>query len=200
MKRFFTLIILCLFIYACKPGVPKDIIQPDKMEKVLVDIHIVDGYMSTLNLPNQDTSKKVVAPLYKGIYHKFDIDSALFNRSLDYYYRHPDVMKKMYDSISVKLTFLKEQVAKEDLLALEYSFKGIFDASAKDSTQYDPTLNRKYNYRYLIKQRYGNFGNVSSVAMPPPVTMPAPVVPSPDAVRPNAAPDTLSPKKALPVQ
>ncbi|WP_316765661.1 DUF4296 domain-containing protein [Pedobacter frigiditerrae] len=196
MKRFFTLIILCLFIYACKPGVPKDIIQPDKMEKVLIDIHIVDGYLSTLNLPSQDTSKKVAAPLYNGVYKKFEIDSALYNRSLDYYYNHPDVMKKMYDSISVKLTILKEQVTKEDLLALEYSFKGIFDASAKDSTQYDPTLDRRYNYRYLIKQRYGNFGNVLSVSMPPPIAMPTPV---PTEVKP--ALDTLSAKKTkFPVQ
>ncbi len=104
MKRFFVLVLFCSIIYSCKPGIPKNIIQPDQMEKVLFDIHVVDGYMSSLTLPTQDTAKFISAPLYKGVYKKFKIDSALYNKSLDYYYQHPDVLKKMYDNITLRLT------------------------------------------------------------------------------------------------
>jgi hypothetical protein len=155
MKRFFTIIILCTLIYACKPGIPKNIIQPMEMEKVLVDIHIVDGYISTLSLPSQDTAKTVAAPLYKGIYKKFGIDSALYYQSLNYYYKHPALLKKMYDSIAVKINILKDMASKE---LAEPEFRSIFDINLKDSSQIDQTLNHKYNYRYLIKDRYGNFG------------------------------------------
>jgi len=115
MKRFFVILILCALFYTCKPGIPKDIIQPDKMEKVLHDIHIVDGYSTSF--ANPDSSKKVISSLYKGIYKKFGIDSALYNQSLDYYYKHPDVMKKMYDNISLNLNKEKEDFSKS--IALE---------------------------------------------------------------------------------
>ncbi|MBB2144550.1 DUF4296 domain-containing protein [Pedobacter sp. LMG 31464] len=117
MKRFFVILILCALFYACKPGIPKDIIQPDKMEKVLHDIHVADGYSSSF--PQVDSAKKVISSLYKGIYQKFGIDSALYNQSLDYYYKHPDVMKKMYDNISANLT--KERESLTRVIALESS-------------------------------------------------------------------------------
>ena len=117
MKRFFVILILCALFYACKPGIPKGIIQPNKMEKVLHDIHVVDGYSTSF--ANIDSSKKVISSLYKGIYKKFGIDSALYNQSLDYYYKHPDVMKKMYDNISANLN--KEKEAFSRVIAVENS-------------------------------------------------------------------------------
>lgn len=101
MNRFFAVIIVCLCFYACKPGIPKDIIQPDKMEKVLFDIHITDGYIGTIL--NPDTAKMVASAYYKGIYKKFNIDSAVYNRSLSYYYHHPDVLKTIYDKLMKQL-------------------------------------------------------------------------------------------------
>ena len=32
-----------LLITACKPGVPKDVIQPDDMEDILYDFHLAQG-------------------------------------------------------------------------------------------------------------------------------------------------------------
>ncbi len=113
MKRFFVIAMVLLLFYACKPGIPKDIIQPSEMEKVLFDIHLVEGYVS--NLPTPDTSKKVSAAYYKGVYKKFGIDSALYNKSLNYYYTNPVLMKKMYDNITAKLADTKEKQAKQDV-------------------------------------------------------------------------------------
>ncbi|SFH46843.1 DUF4296 domain-containing protein [Pedobacter insulae] len=101
MKKIFAISIICSLIFACKPGVPDDIIQPDKMEKVLFDIHTVDGYIATLSVP--DTAKIVAASYYKGIYKKFNIDSAKYNKSLDYYYSHPDVLTKLYENVMKEL-------------------------------------------------------------------------------------------------
>jgi hypothetical protein len=101
MKNIFAIMIICSFFYACKPGVPSDVIQPDKMEKVLFDIHIVDGYIGTQ--PKPDTVKIIASSYYKGIYKKFAIDSATYNRSLNYYYNHPDVLTKMYEYVMKEL-------------------------------------------------------------------------------------------------
>lgn len=102
MKRFFSIIILCALIYSCRPGIPKEIIQPDKLEKVLFDIHLVDGYIGTLM--NKDTAKIVASSYYKGIYKKFGIDSALLSKSMDYYYSHPDVLDGIYGKVATELT------------------------------------------------------------------------------------------------
>lgn len=99
-----------MLIYACKPGIPKDIIQPQKMEDILFDVHIVDGYVTTF--PNPDSSKKIASAYYKGIYKKFGVDSALYNKSLNYYYAHPDVMNTMYENITKKLSKTKDKVNK----------------------------------------------------------------------------------------
>lgn len=187
MKRFFCLIIICVSFYACKPGIPKDIIQPDKMEQVLLDIHIVDGYITTL--PNADTAKSVGASFYKGVYKKFDIDSALYNASINYYYKHPDIMKKMYDSITVKLNILKEKnptVADDGLR--NYAFKGFFDKNASDSTLVDISLNRKYNRKLLKSNVFINMTNPQGLA-------PLNLVPN---IQANPTPSTTLPIKEVP--
>jgi hypothetical protein len=112
MSRFFTLILLCACLYACKPGIPKEIIQPEKMELVLYDMHVVDGYSSLLSAPTPDSTKKVIAPFYKGVYKKHGIDSALYSRSLNYYYTNPKLMKSMYDHVTEKLMRARDKATK----------------------------------------------------------------------------------------
>ena len=101
MNRIFFLFIMCVVLYACKPGIPKDIIQPDKMEKVLFDIHIVDGYIGSLQKP--DTAKIVASSYYTGVYKKFEIDSAIVEKSKNYYYTRPDLLDKMYSNLVKQL-------------------------------------------------------------------------------------------------
>lgn len=155
MKKFFAFALMITMIYACKPGIPKDVLEPKKMQAVLFDMHLVDGYIT--GFASQDSAKKVAATFYKSIYKKFGIDSAQYNRSLDYYYTKPAVFKQIYDSVTAKLSVLKEETMRTITADDEHSFRGIFDANLKDSTQYDPTLSRNYNYRYLVLQKYGNF-------------------------------------------
>lgn len=115
MKRFLTICISCISLfYACKPGVPKDIIQPAQMEKILFDIHIVDGYIGSLSL--QDTAKIVASRYYKAIYKKFNIDSATYNKSMDYYYDHADVLEKMYSNLSKRF---QKEVDQNNLMTLK---------------------------------------------------------------------------------
>jgi len=109
MKKFFAICIICSLCYACKPGVPDDVIQPDKMEKVLLAIHIVDGYIGVQ--PKPDTAKIIASSYYKGIYKKFSIDSATYIKSLDYYYNHPDLLTKMYEKV---MKALEEERTRND--------------------------------------------------------------------------------------
>lgn len=102
MKRFLPIIIFFILLQGCKQGIPKEIIQPNKMEKVLFDIHIVDGYISTIT--NQDTTKIIASSYYNGIYKKFGIDSALYNKSMDYYFSHPVILNEIYANVEKLFT------------------------------------------------------------------------------------------------
>ena len=101
MKRIFAIGLIFSLCFACKPGVPKELIQPDKMEKVLFDIHMVDGYIGAQ--AKQDTVKIVASSYYNGIYKKFKIDSATYVKSLNYYYNNPVTLAKMYENIIKQL-------------------------------------------------------------------------------------------------
>lgn len=111
MKKFLSIIIFFILIQGCKSGIPKDIIQPNKMEKVLFDIHVVDGYIGTII--NQDTTKIVASSYYNGIYKKYGIDSALFNKSMDYYYTHPVILNDIYTNVEKVFTAEKQKYDKK---------------------------------------------------------------------------------------
>ena len=127
MKRFLPIIIFFIVLQGCDSGIPKEIIQPDKMEKILFDVHVVDGYISTI--ANKDTAKIVASSYYKGVYKKFGIDSALYNQSMDYYYNHPDILEKIYAKVEKKFTVEKAKndkvVAQETAVPNKYNQNGI---------------------------------------------------------------------------
>ncbi len=117
MKNFIYLVFVFLFAASCKPGIPNDIIQADKMALVLHDIHLADAYLQTIYVP--DSAKKTASALYGGIYKKFEIDSALYQRSLDYYLINPRVMNGIYEKVTAELTKEKKVITRID--SIEYA-------------------------------------------------------------------------------
>lgn len=112
MKGFFIFIFTLILFYGCKPGIPNDVIQPTEMEKILYDIHVVDGYATTFDTATPDSLKKTFSPFYKGVYKKFGTDSAQYTRSINYYYKHPKLMAEMYEHITEKLKKARDKAAK----------------------------------------------------------------------------------------
>lgn len=112
MRRLIGVVMCIVALAGCKPKVPENIIAPDKMQNILYDIHVIDGYISTIMLP--DSSKKVAAAYYKGIYKKFGIDSAKYAQSMNYYYKHPKDLDNMYKSIAKVLTKQQKAMEKAD--------------------------------------------------------------------------------------
>jgi hypothetical protein len=117
MKKCIFLGFLLMAIYGCKSPIPKDIIQPTEMGKILYDIHLVDSYISTM--PSQDTAKKVAAAYYKGIYKKFGTDSVAYNKSMDFYYAHPEIMEELYKGIQAQIQKTKTAIEKKQEAELQ---------------------------------------------------------------------------------
>lgn len=65
-------VIACSIIVACKPGVPKGIIKPGKMEDILFDIHVADGMVQ--NNPTAVNNIEYNRTLYRlGVLKKYNV-------------------------------------------------------------------------------------------------------------------------------
>jgi len=115
MRRLLWVLAIVFLALGCRPGRPSDILEPEEMEKILYDIHVVDGYLSTVYIA--DSARKLGSEYYNGIYKKFDTDSAQYTRSLAYYYKNPEDLEKIYKNISSKIGKEKSKIDKADSLA-----------------------------------------------------------------------------------
>lgn len=110
MRKICWVVLVFIVVTGCKTKIPDDIIQPVKIRQVLYDMHMIDGYISTI--PNPDSAKKVAAAYYKGFYKKFDIDSVSYNRSMNYYFDHPESLSSIYTDVTARLKKSKDSIDK----------------------------------------------------------------------------------------
>lgn len=92
--------VISLCMMSCKPGVPKEYIQPGDMEDILFDYHIADG------MANQSMKDRAV---YQRAYRlavlkKHEVTQAQFDSSMVYYMRHTDRLHTIYENLSKRLT------------------------------------------------------------------------------------------------
>lgn len=96
-----TLSIL-LWLTACKPGVPRQYIQPDEMEDILCDYHIAQGMGQAVAVPEGQRNYQI--RLYEdAVFRKYGVTRAEFDSSLLFYYKRSDWFRKMYERVSDRL-------------------------------------------------------------------------------------------------
>ena len=133
MKYTIYILMLFLAISGCKPGVPKEFIQQEEMGLILYDMHVADAYVSMIYVP--DSARRVAAAYYKGIYKKYDIDSAIYAKSLSYYSEHPDLFSKVYEEVKNRLNKQKLTLVKADSLENVKVTKALKLKLKRDSTK-----------------------------------------------------------------
>lgn len=95
-------VVVLLVMLSCsdKRKIPAGVLSMEKMEAVLTDILIADA----LNVERcaRDTSLKLQAEnasYFLKIYKMHKIDTAVFNKSYDFYLRRPDMLKEISDTV-----------------------------------------------------------------------------------------------------
>lgn len=109
MKIFF-LFFFCLFLLSCKQT-KKDILAPDKMEKILWEITKAEVF--TQEYMSKDSSKNLSLEnlkLQQKIFAKYQTDKKTFYKSYDYYIHHEELLKPLLDSMIVKNGRIKENI------------------------------------------------------------------------------------------
>ncbi len=99
MRRVCCLISLgVLLLVGCKPGTPKQYIQPDEMEDILVDYHLARG------LALQEGTSEYKQALYvQAVLHKYGITQEELDSSLVYYYKRADRFIDVYKRVAERL-------------------------------------------------------------------------------------------------
>ncbi len=111
MKVAFYFLFILLFSCTKKPF-PEDIIKPDKMADVFWDVVRADVYAS--EYLRADTTKSPVTEnikLQKKVFAKHGISKELYDKSLNFYAKQPQLMTDLLDTV---LAREKRLVSKKD--------------------------------------------------------------------------------------
>ncbi|MDE5677545.1 DUF4296 domain-containing protein [Phocaeicola sp.] len=111
-NRTWTWLLGAVFVAGCGKQIPKDIIQPNRMEEILYDYHlsISMGY----NLSYSDNYQKEAYKNY--IFDKHHVTEAQFDSSMVWYTRHTEELTELYKKIGKR--FRSEKTRMQELLAL----------------------------------------------------------------------------------
>lgn len=99
---FFTTMIL---LFSCGN---KEVLSPEKLEDVLVDMHLAEGV--ALSLPSDFKNVNAKTDLYTAVYEKHGITSAQFDSTISYYSYDLTTLTEVYDSVVVRIEKYEEQV------------------------------------------------------------------------------------------
>lgn len=103
---------LLLFV-ACKPSVPDEIIEPSRMESILYDLHLADGYVVNGGKSFDDLAS-VRMEYREAVYRKYGISRIQFDESMKYYYRHSDRLQEIYEKLAQRFTKDVKNIGGED--------------------------------------------------------------------------------------
>lgn len=97
-----------LFLSACNTNnAPENIIEEQKMVRILADLHVMDGYMASLMY--SDSIRVLGNSYYKTVYKKYSTTKPLFEQSMKYYSMQPVLLDSMYSQVE---DILKKKEAK----------------------------------------------------------------------------------------
>ncbi len=116
-KQFIFLLFTILFFVSCSEKVEKTFLSEDDFTRILFDIHLTDGVLTSKNIVGRG---KEHAPsfYYNSIYKRYDITPAQFDSCVSFYTQNSGLYKEIYGRVIDSLNRLetKLRVALKDSL------------------------------------------------------------------------------------
>lgn len=108
MKNIFHIIVF--FLISCSSNqetkIPSDIIQPNKMSDVFLDIHLMQSHIAQERIIDPYVLDSVNA-FYNAIYKKHNITKAQYDSSLVFYSQNVTILDSIYDNMYAELKNLE---------------------------------------------------------------------------------------------
>lgn len=105
IKSIIAAVILGLILQSCShtvDPVPKELISPDSMVAILVDVHLAEAASNVTRI--NDVQRFSAYDLYPVIFKTHKTDSIIFRESFDYYLQHPKKLDKIYEQVINELS------------------------------------------------------------------------------------------------
>lgn len=113
--------VYCLFftlftLFACKNDEPQMPIAKEKMVAVLVDIHIAEAYIESVNPTLKDSMARLY---YPQIFKHNGITAKLYDSAFSVLSNQPEMMKNVYDEVLLKIEQRQKQIKSDTLSGIK---------------------------------------------------------------------------------
>ena len=102
-RLFLLLLTTALFVAACKPEIPSDVISERRMEQILHDYHIAQGMAENAPRAADETVDMLLYDYQHAVYRKYGITEEQFERSMAFYCSDMDRMERIYKNVTQRL-------------------------------------------------------------------------------------------------
>ena len=99
IKLLFTICSSIILLASCQVKTPREIIQPDAMEALLYDYHIVQA----MGNESSNIESYHIKLYHEYVFNKHGVTKELFDSSLVWYTRHPSYLTQMYANLQERL-------------------------------------------------------------------------------------------------
>lgn len=109
--RYHYLTACLVLLMACgkETSIPSEIIQPDKMVNILIDVHQADAKVSNLRIL-EDSAYVLMRHYDLAIYREHGVSEDDYRTSYQWYLQHPEVYKDLYVVVVDSLAYYEETV------------------------------------------------------------------------------------------
>lgn len=108
IKRPLLFISIVLLAACGRDTLPEGVLSKEQMIPVMVDVQIAEGSIAIGNL-HGDSARQKIADYYNHIYERHQVSKEDFQKSLEYYTRHPKQMDQLYKEVLSELTRLEAE-------------------------------------------------------------------------------------------
>jgi len=103
MKRLLPALLVAMLVAACRPGIPKQYLQPDEMEDLLYDYHVAQA-LARQEWQTEDERNYNQSLYFDAVLEKHHVTKAQFDSSMVYYYTRADRFEEVYKRVSKRLS------------------------------------------------------------------------------------------------
>ncbi|MEM6643026.1 MAG: DUF4296 domain-containing protein [Bacteroidota bacterium] len=108
-----TFLLLLVVLLACGGAEkPEDLLSPEQMTKILMEVHILESKVSELPVVPSDSKFAVFNHFEKQLFEAQNVSAEQYESSFKYYLDHPKEFEKIYNTV-VDSLLQKEKLAGE---------------------------------------------------------------------------------------
>lgn len=131
MRNYLAILIIVLALACSKNSVPRGILSEKQITPVLVELHLAEA-INAQRFSMEVNRLNYQEDLYLTILKKYKIDKKVFEASVLYYGKHPDLYKPVYDEVLNRLNEMEvKNKAKDSIDSKKTRIKAVIKDTIK---------------------------------------------------------------------